>query len=348
MVHAVILMQFFLILISSLLAVRAFTAGSRDRTDVAARAGMIQIALLALLSLDLALFYVGTNLLRANPGDASGLGLYAPGSPVTFALNALLSAGIPPFCYLILSMLARLRGADAKSRLRLPAMAAAGAASTWLVGVNTTILAGDLMGKSVRGLVALRDAVTAFALFPAALLACALGLASWLRARAGIRDPALRTFGDLCAVSFALLLASVVAGGALVSSGIFYDDAGLAWPILIQGPMLPGLILDAAMTFLFWCLRPAASLTGPGRALAAFGAEGVPEGFFDRYRLSPREREVCALVAQGLANKDICKRLGLSHGTVKNHVSSIFAKLAIASRFELLGRLRDYAPDRGP
>jgi DNA-binding CsgD family transcriptional regulator len=309
---------------------------------------MIQLALLALLSLDLALFYVGTNLLRANPGDASGLRLYAPGSPVTFALNALLSAGIPTFCYLILSMFARLRGADAKSRLRLPAMAAAGAASTWLLGVNAAILACDSMGKSVRGLVALRDAVTAFALFPAALLACALGLASWLRGRARISDSAHRIFGDLCAASFALILASVVAGGALVSSGIFHDGAGIAWPILIQGPMLPGLILDAAMAFLFWRLRPGVSGAGPGRALAAFGADGVPEGFFDRYRLSPREREVCALVAQGLANKDICKRLGLSHGTVKNHVSSIFAKLAIASRFELLGRLRDYAPDRAP
>jgi DNA-binding NarL/FixJ family response regulator len=43
--------------------------------------------------------------------------------------------------------------------------------------------------------------------------------------------------------------------------------------------------------------------------------------------LSPREREVALLVARGLANKEIARELGLSHGTVKLHVHSIFLKL---------------------
>jgi DNA-binding NarL/FixJ family response regulator len=49
--------------------------------------------------------------------------------------------------------------------------------------------------------------------------------------------------------------------------------------------------------------------------------------------LSPREREVARLVAQGLANKEIARELGLSHGTVKLHVHSIFLKLNAKTPF---------------
>jgi len=44
--------------------------------------------------------------------------------------------------------------------------------------------------------------------------------------------------------------------------------------------------------------------------------------------LSPRQREVALLVTRGLANKEIARELGLSQGTVKLHVHSIFLKLA--------------------
>ena len=50
--------------------------------------------------------------------------------------------------------------------------------------------------------------------------------------------------------------------------------------------------------------------------------------------LSPREAEVLALMAQGLANKNIADRLHISEHTVKFHVSSILAKLGAASRTE--------------
>ena len=50
--------------------------------------------------------------------------------------------------------------------------------------------------------------------------------------------------------------------------------------------------------------------------------------------LSTREREVLALLAQGLANKAIAPRLGISEHTVKAHVASIFAKLGVGTRAE--------------
>jgi DNA-binding NarL/FixJ family response regulator len=52
--------------------------------------------------------------------------------------------------------------------------------------------------------------------------------------------------------------------------------------------------------------------------------------------LSGREREVITLVGEGLKNKQIAERLFISETTVRHHLTSIFSKLDIASRFELI------------
>jgi DNA-binding NarL/FixJ family response regulator len=48
--------------------------------------------------------------------------------------------------------------------------------------------------------------------------------------------------------------------------------------------------------------------------------------------LSERELDVLRLIARGLTNAEIAQRLFLSEGTVKNYVSSIFAKLEVSDR----------------
>lgn len=50
--------------------------------------------------------------------------------------------------------------------------------------------------------------------------------------------------------------------------------------------------------------------------------------------LTPREVEVLGMLALGLGNKTIAKRLGISEHTVKFHVSSIFTKLSASTRTE--------------
>lgn len=76
-------------------------------------------------------------------------------------------------------------------------------------------------------------------------------------------------------------------------------------------------------------LLPAANGTGPEHEPALEA-------------LSAREIQVLALMSQGLANKNIADRLGISAHTVKFHVSSILSKLGASSRTEAVTKgLRD-------
>jgi DNA-binding NarL/FixJ family response regulator len=54
----------------------------------------------------------------------------------------------------------------------------------------------------------------------------------------------------------------------------------------------------------------------------------------DKDTLTPREREVMDLVAQGLSNKHIGLRLDLQEKTVKHHMTQILTKLGVTNRTE--------------
>ena len=66
--------------------------------------------------------------------------------------------------------------------------------------------------------------------------------------------------------------------------------------------------------------------------------DGPPEpaGSATVGRLTRREREVIALVARGLKNREIAERLFISDATVRHHLTSIFNKLEVSDRLELL------------
>jgi DNA-binding NarL/FixJ family response regulator len=83
------------------------------------------------------------------------------------------------------------------------------------------------------------------------------------------------------------------------------------------------------------------SSTIAARVLAFFagGRPGLEVTPFPE--LTDREREVLDLVARGLTNAEIARRLFVSDKTVRNHVSNVFAKLHVAGRAEAVARARD-------
>lgn len=62
--------------------------------------------------------------------------------------------------------------------------------------------------------------------------------------------------------------------------------------------------------------------------------------------LSPREQEVLELVAQGLANKQVGRALGISERTVKAHLSRIFREIGVLDRTSAALWARDNLPHR--
>jgi DNA-binding NarL/FixJ family response regulator len=55
----------------------------------------------------------------------------------------------------------------------------------------------------------------------------------------------------------------------------------------------------------------------------------VPTGI---HELTPREREVLALIGKGASNREIARALFLSEGTVKNHVTNLLSRLGLRDR----------------
>jgi DNA-binding NarL/FixJ family response regulator len=66
--------------------------------------------------------------------------------------------------------------------------------------------------------------------------------------------------------------------------------------------------------------------TAPPRVINATGEE----------MLTPREKDVVRLVADGFGNREIARQLGLSSHTIRNYLFNIFEKLGVSSRAELI------------
>ena len=72
-----------------------------------------------------------------------------------------------------------------------------------------------------------------------------------------------------------------------------------------------------------------------GRALAPHAAASLPQ-------LSGREAEVAREVVNGLSNKEIAAKLGITERTVKAHMGAIFEKLGVRDRLQLVLRMSEH------
>jgi DNA-binding CsgD family transcriptional regulator len=106
---------------------------------------------------------------------------------------------------------------------------------------------------------------------------------------------------------------------SLGDSGEFLDSRN---HILLESEPAWGRFCEAVLDFM---------------GLAAPGA-GRDQAFDE---LSPRERAILALLAEGLANAEIAERLAISEKTVRNHVSNVFDKLGVWTRAQAIVFARD-------
>jgi DNA-binding CsgD family transcriptional regulator len=124
------------------------------------------------------------------------------------------------------------------------------------------------------------------------------------------------------------LEARLLAGRALVAAGDREPGLGQLQRVAAAAGAAGARALQGAATRE---LRRAGTKVSAGARRAAGG--GGPAS------LTPREREVATLVAQGRSNKEVAGALFLSEKTVEHHLSRIYVKLDVRSRTELAGAL---------
>ena len=127
----------------------------------------------------------------------------------------------------------------------------------------------------------------------------------------------------------------------------FDDDASLFGALRAgaAGYLLKDVSSETLLSAITAAARGEAFLqsTVTGRVVGAFARlmeSGGPKAEALVLPLSPREREIVALLGTGASNKEIADRLCLAEGTVKNHVTNILTKLDVRDRTQAALRAR--------
>ncbi|MBE1878824.1 response regulator transcription factor [Myceligenerans pegani] len=135
-----------------------------------------------------------------------------------------------------------------------------------------------------------------------------------------------------------------LAGGATVVMLTHTDDpatvaeamAAGAAGYLVHGALEPNAMVDAMRL----CQGGSRVVSGVTSGLSRLVRDAVETGPDPAVRdlLSPREAEVMDLVAEGLSNREAAERLFVTEKTVRNHITSLFAKLGVTTRSQAIVR----------
>jgi DNA-binding NarL/FixJ family response regulator len=134
-------------------------------------------------------------------------------------------------------------------------------------------------------------------------------------------------------------LAAAAPDAKIVVSGVREDEsdvvdlveAGIAGYVTVEQPLaeLAEVVSAAADGVLQCSPRVSAALAERVATLAAVRQHS------NGHALTPREREIAALIEDGLSNKQIALRLSIEPATVKNHVHNILGKLGVSRRDQI-------------
>ncbi|MBI4202645.1 MAG: response regulator transcription factor [Chloroflexi bacterium] len=108
--------------------------------------------------------------------------------------------------------------------------------------------------------------------------------------------------------------------------------AAEAWAAGVRG-LLPREASAGTIAVALHALAGGLAVLAPGLAAALLAPRHPQEASLPE-DLTPRERQVLSLLAEGLSNKAIAGRLGVSDHTVKFHLNAILGKLGAQSRTE--------------
>jgi DNA-binding NarL/FixJ family response regulator len=102
---------------------------------------------------------------------------------------------------------------------------------------------------------------------------------------------------------------------------------------LIAGARAQGIVLESEVET---ALTVTIAATRAGQIVRPRGWDESNAPF-----LSPREKQVLALIVMGLSNAEIAKQLGIVETTVKSHISASYRKLGVRSRSQACARILD-------
>ncbi|HEU4630480.1 MAG TPA: helix-turn-helix transcriptional regulator [Gemmatimonadaceae bacterium] len=147
----------------------------------------------------------------------------------------------------------------------------------------------------------------------------------------------------------AVALLSIVVGGT-ADLVMDHPTRWLSFHVVFETLMIAGALTQATALWLGWwhSARSAAALRSSLAAERATGeqwresARQALEGLgraidaqFDRWRLTPAERDVALRLLQGQGHKQIAARTGRSERTVRQHASAVYEKAGLGGRAEL-------------